>query len=149
MRANSVLTPSLFSLVLLFSASDVESKAQDRKFEAELIWGTDQAKPDAPDLKPVDPELVERLQKIFKWKHYYQVRKKDFIVAAKPKPGTLVVLSDKCEIEVTDKGMPMTEVKLFGEKKLVKTIKQAITQCLVIAGDDRNDTAWFVVLTPK
>lgn len=147
MRANSFFAHFLFGLFLIHGVAGAELKPGDRKFEAQLIWGTDKEKLNDPDLQPVDPDLVGRLQKVFKWKVYYRVKKVEFVVPAKG--NKTVELSPKCEIDVTDKGKPMTEVKLFGEKKLVKTIKQAVTQCLVIAGDDRNDTAWFVVLTPK
>lgn len=148
MRADSFFAPLLLGIVFTLGIESAEPKASDRKFEAQLIWGTEK-KSDDPKLKKVDSEVVAGLQKIFRWPHYYQVTNVTFVVLAKPKPGTRVKLSDKCEIEVSDKGKPMTEVKLFGEGKLVKTINQAIAQCLVIGGDVPNQTAWFVVLTPK
>ena len=147
MNANSVLSCLFLVFFLALDLNAAEAKAEDRKFEAQLIWGTDKEKPDDPKLKPVDPELVKRLQNVFKWKYYFQVNQVPFVVPAKK--AKKVELSDKCEVEVRDLGKPMTEVQLFGEKKLVKKITQAVAQCLVIAGDDRNDTAWFVVLTPK
>ncbi|MBM3837694.1 MAG: hypothetical protein FJ398_06975 [Verrucomicrobia bacterium] len=149
MRADLFFVPLFLGLVFTLGIESAEPKGGDRKFEAQLIWGTDKEKPDDPKLKKVDPELVAGLQKIFRWAHYYQVTNVTFVVPLKPKPGTRVKLSDKCDIEVSDKGKPMTEVKLFGEEKLVRTINQAIPQCLVIGGDVPNQTAWFVVLTPK
>ena len=148
MTANNVLSQLMLSLVLSLSVTPAESKAEDRRFEAQLIWGTDMEIPNDPKLKKVDPELVERFHKVLrKWRYYYQVEKKEFVVPAKK--TTTVKLSEKCELEVTDKGKPMTEIKLFGEKKLVKKVTQAVTQCLVIVGDDPNETFWYVVLTPK
>jgi len=40
-------------------------------------------------------------------------------------------------------------VKIFGEGKHLRTVRQPIPpgEMLVLAGDDKNDTAWFVVLT--
>lgn len=147
MIANTLLSNLLVGLVLSLGIGASESKAEDRKFEAQLIWGTDMESND-PKLKKVDPELVERLQKVLrKWKYYYEVEKKPFVVPTLK--TTTVKLSEKCELVVTDKGKPMTEIKLIGEKKLVKKVTQAVTQCLVIAGDDPNETFWYVVLTPK
>ncbi|MBI4664748.1 MAG: hypothetical protein HY735_38660 [Verrucomicrobia bacterium] len=147
MRTISVFVPLFLGLILPFEMIAAEPKVGERQFEAQLIWGTDKEKPGDPELKPVEPELVERLQKVFKWKYYYQVKRE--VITVPTKGAGKVTLSKKCEVEVRDLGKPMTEVKLFGEKKLVKRITQAVTQCLVMAGDDRNDTAWFVVLTPK
>jgi hypothetical protein len=120
--------------------------AADTCFEARLIWGTNDPETKDPDLKECDPKLVERLKKIFKWKHYHKVNAIEFCV---PQGGSKrIALSEKCEISVRDLNQPMVEVKLYGEGKLVKRITQAAIECLVIAGDDKNDTAWFVVLTP-
>ena len=147
MTAHSFLSRLLLGIILTLGASAAELKAEDRKFQAQLIWGTDMEKPDGPELKKVNAELGERLQKVFKWKFYFEVKDVKFVV---PEKGTKkVTLSKKCDIEVRDLGKPMVEAKLFGEGKLVKTVKQAAAQSLVIAGDDRNDTAWFVVLTPQ
>jgi len=61
-----------------------------------------------------------------------------------------VRMSEKCEIEVENLGDSTVEVKLFGEGKMVVRKKQALPtgELLVLAGEDKNDTAWFVVLTP-
>lgn len=147
MTAHPFLSRLLLGIILTLGVSAVGVKAEDRKFQAQLIWGTDMEKPDDPELKKVNAELVERLQKVFKWKLYYEVKEVKFAVSEKG--AKKVNLSKKCEIEVRDLGKPMIEAKLFGEGKLVKTIKQAAAQSLVIAGDDRNDTAWFVILTPQ
>lgn len=116
-------------------------------FNAKLIWSTDNPNVKDPKLKRVDPKLVERFKKVFKWKYYYKINEEDFCVPIKGQKK--ISLSKKCEIEVRDLGKPMIEVKLFGKGNLVKKIRQASVKCLVIAGDDKDDTAWFVVLIPK
>jgi len=116
-------------------------------FKAKLIWGTDSENKRDPKLKPVDAKLVAGFKKIFKWKHYYRVNEEEFCVPAGR--SKKIHLSEKCEIQVRDLGKPMVEVKLFGEGTLVKSITHAAVNCLVLAGDDKNDTAWFVVLIPK
>ena len=46
---------------------------------------------------------------------------------------------------------PKVEVKLIGEGKPVnKTVKSlSKTECLVLAGDDKDKSAWFIVITQK
>jgi hypothetical protein len=135
-----------------------EAQPGDLKFQVALIWGTNKENPTDPTLKEVDPKLKEGLQKIFKWKHYYEVKrdsnKEPFVVAKKGSSERK--LSEKCKIEARqidgrDSGKPMLEVKVIGEGNWVKTVRQPVVpkEYLTIAGDDKNDTAWFIVLTPK
>ena len=58
-------------------------------------------------------------------------------------------MSDHCEIEVDNFGNSSIEVKLYGKGKMVvkKTQKIKPGELLIFAGDDKNDTAWFVVLS--
>jgi hypothetical protein len=99
-----------------------------------------------PPLKEVDPQLAERLRKVFKWNHYYEIFRKEPVIVGNA--AEKVKLSPKCEIELRNIGMPMLEVKLFGEGKLVKTVKQGVTPDLVIGGDDpKNDSGWFIVIS--
>ncbi len=139
----------MFALALCFSVlSGFAAGPESRPcFNAKLIWGTDRPDIKNPKLQQVDPKLVERFKKVFKWKFYYKVKEEDFCVPIQGRKK--VSLSKKCEIQVRDLGKPMVEVKLFGEGNLVKKIRQAVVKCLVIAGDDKNDTAWFVVLIPQ
>jgi hypothetical protein len=99
-----------------------------------------------PPLKEVDAQLAERLRKVFKWKHYYEIFRKEPVTVGNA--AEKVKLSQKCEIELRNIGKPMLEVKLFGEGKLVKTVKQGVTPDLVIGGDDpKNDSGWFIVIS--
>jgi hypothetical protein len=43
------------------------------------------------------------------------------------------------------------EVELIGEGNFVVKRKQAmpLTDILILAGDDKNSTAWFVVIKPE
>jgi hypothetical protein len=140
---------SVFLLLLaLVSPSPSRATEGDIPFEVSLIWGTNDDKPDKPELKEIGPDLKKKLCAVFKWKNYFQVKKEPLTI---PKGGVnKVKLSDKCEVEIQDAGMPMIEVRLFGQGKLVKKVKQAVTpEELVLAGDDKNGSAWFVVVALK
>jgi hypothetical protein len=135
--------------LFLALASANSAVAADLQLKAKLVWGTDSDKPEDRGLKELDPKLTERLKGVFKWKNYFEVREQKFSVP--PGGPKKVEMSKKCEIEVQNLQKGGVEVKLFGEGKLLKTVKQVIPpgELLVLAGDDKNKTAWFVVLTTQ
>jgi hypothetical protein len=117
------------------------------KLKAVLIWGTDGDKPDDPTLKDLDEDVKKKLRKIFKWKEYHLVKVKN--VDLNPGESKKIDLSQKCSLECENKeGL---EVKLIGNGKLVKKVKQAMpmTDWLVLGGDDKDSNAWFVVIMPE
>jgi len=125
----------------------VKSAPADLTLQAQLVWGTNNDKPNDPKLKDVDPKVTDKLRGVFKWKNYFEVNRQKFTVTgAGPKR---VKMSDHCEIEVQNLGNSSVELKLYGQGKMVvkKTQKIKAGELLVLAGDDKNDTAWFVVLT--
>jgi hypothetical protein len=136
------------AVAFLFACSClVKTASTDLNLSAQLIWGTNNEKPDDPKLKEITPEVGEKLRGVFKWKNYFEVNRQNFKVSS---AGTKrVKMSEHCEIEVQNLGSSAVEVKLYGKGKLVVKKRQVIkpAELLVLAGDDKNDTAWFVVLT--
>jgi len=122
-----------------------ESKGE-LKFEVKLIWGTNGEKPPDKNLKEVEPRIKEALKRPFKWENYFEVTQKQLSVGSKMTQR--VRLSDKCEVEVQNLGNSSVRIKLLGEGKCVDTRTVPITpgKLITIAGEDKNDTAWFVVL---
>jgi len=122
---------------------------QDLALQAQLIWGTDHEKPAEKNLKPIDPEIDKRLRRIFKWQNYFEVSQTNFVVvAAKP---SVVDMSRECRIEVARQSGGEFEIQLFGKGKLVVRKRQRILpgETIVLAGDDKDYNAWFVILTPQ
>jgi hypothetical protein len=149
-----MINRTLFGIILgslFFSCALQTASAQPKKdelcFQVELIWGANEKQND-PKLTDVNPQLKERLQSIFKWNYYYKVNSDRVCVPVGDSKKHK--LSDKCDIELKDLGKPMLEVKLYGEGKLMSTVKKAVApNDLVLAGDDpKNKTAWFVVIKP-
>ena len=133
--------------MFLASSFLVRSGSADLNLHAQLVWGTNKEKPDDPKLKEVDAIVAEKLRKVFKWKNYFEVKRQNVtITAGTPKK---VTMSDECEIEIQNLGNASIEVKLYGRGKLAvrKTQKISPGELLVLAGDDKDDTAWFVVLS--
>jgi len=135
------------AVFFLAYACAVRSATADLNLRAQLVWGTNNDKPDDPKLTEVDQQVKEKLRGVFKWKNYFEVNRQSFtVIASAPKK---VRMSDLCEIEVQNLGNSSVELKLYGKGKMVvrKTQKIKSGELLVLAGDDKNDTAWFVVLS--
>ncbi len=137
----------LLCLGILCSAFSANA-GDDLNMKATLIWGTDDEKLSDANLKPVSPEMAKRFGGIFKWKHYYMVT--NMTAKISDKGAHKFVLSKKCEVEVANK-KDSYEAKLYGESKFLKEVKQPIKlgEEVVLAGDDKNATAWFVLLSPQ
>lgn len=135
-------------LVAFLALSPSDTVAAETKFQARLVWGTDEMKPENPNLKEIDAKTKEKLKAVFKWKNYFEVETQ--IVVVGPNELKKVKMSSKCEIEIQELGKDGFEVKLFGEGKLTKKVKQVFPtgDCLVLAGDDKNSNAWLVMLCP-
>lgn len=140
-------TASLLACAVLAFVGPVLAAAEGA-YHVQLIWGTDGERPKDKPLKDVDAKLLEKLKAVFKWKNYYEVDQKHFHL---PKQSSQKLkLSDKCEIEVQDLSNSRIEVRLFGEGKLVVKKAQAVVleEPIVLGGGGKDETAWFVVLTP-
>lgn len=140
-------------LPLLLFAGLTQASADDKpemKLEAILIWGTDGEKPEGKDLQDISEPLTSKFRKIFKWRNYYEVKRTPFALK-KGEPPQTVKLSDKSSVIIgyNDKGA--MEVELIGEGKSVTKTRQTmpLNDILVLAGDDKNATAWFVVIKPQ
>lgn len=120
--------------------------AANLKLEATLIWGTDDPKSPNPKHKPMDNEMAEKLRKVFKWKNYFVVNRLEKTVPSRG--SNRFVLSDKCTIEITELEGPQVEVRLIGEGKEVHKAKKGLIrgEWFTYAGDDKNNTAWFVII---
>lgn len=145
----AVILPAL----LLVGAHAQAANASDKpemNLEAILIWGTDGEKPEGKNLKDIDEHFTEKFRKIFKWRNYYEVKRSPFLLK-QGEPAQTVKLSDKCSVIVGYNDQGGMEVELIGEGKSVTKTRQTmpLKDILVLAGDDKNATAWFVVIKPR
>ena len=143
------LSALIVAFAVALSIFPADTGKPEQKLAAVLIWGTDGGKPEDKDLKEVDPALREKFQNIFKWKNYYEVSRTNFVVKV-GQPRHLK-LSKKCEVKINQTQNEGMDVELFGETKSVYKGKTSmpLKDILVLAGPDKNATAWFVVLQPE
>lgn len=149
MRANhkSLVLFWLIALALpLLSIS--QAQAGDRKFEAQLIWATNEKQAADSKHKQVEPEIRERLGKLpLKWENYFEVNRQQICV---DKGGTnKVCMSSKCTLEVNMKDAKKVEVLLMGKDGKVlsrQTQPLAKGELLILGGEAPNSTAWLVTV---
>jgi hypothetical protein len=144
-----ILLGSLLSLISLGGAA---VHAAEVNLKAQLIWGTDGDKPPAASYKEVEGAIKKKLCRVFKWKNYFEISQQPAAITSTA--SKRLKMSPRCEVEVRFVDDTTLEIKLFGEGKLTKTVRQplkSLTQggIAVIAGDakDNVDDAWFVVFS--
>src|SRR4051812_34974246 len=97
----AIIFYAVSSHVISAEPNKPDPKAPEMKYQAILVWGTDEDKPPDKNLKDIDPSLhgpVEKLKKWLKWKNYYEVNRKEFTIRAGE--NKRLKLSDKCELQV-------------------------------------------------
>ena len=118
------------------------------KFQAFLLWGTDDSKPpEGKAYRPVSPEISQKLKDLpLKWAHWFEVNRVDFAVPAGATKE--VPVSEKCKLIVKRLADSELEVSLVGKGKEVVKRKQLLPrgEMLVLGGNAPNSTAWLVVL---
>jgi len=142
----SFLIGSLLIIGVLAGAQ-TRLHAADMKLEAQLLWGTDDAKSPNPKHKPVEADLKKKLKQLpLKWSNYFEETRKTFTVPQGD--ARRIILSDLCEIEVKNLDGSKVDVIQFGRGKKVFTRTQALPkgEMLVLGGNAPDATAWLVVL---
>jgi len=149
LRSNSI--PAWFwALVLgVFIGSVDAATAGEAKFEAQLVWATNDDKLPGNDYKPVDEETRKKLESLgLKWKHFYTVKKKEF--ETKNGESGKVELSEKSAITVKLLPEKKVEVVFFGKKgeECSRRNQPLKTGGILCFGGDvpENASAWLVAL---
>lgn len=133
--------------VLCFGSIRISAaEASGVRVEAILVWATHTAKTNDASLKELEPQLIKKLRKTYKWDLYYEVRRKEATVPAKEL--TKVPISEKCTLEIKNLGEERFEVHLIGKGKPVSRTVDSLAHghIIILGGDDKNDTAWLIVI---
>lgn len=141
------------TLTALFpwSAAAEEGNTDNAKYEfrAQLIWASNDNL-DSSDLKPLDTNTTDKLRKVFKWQNYWEINRK--YVELMSDGREIAKISSDCELslkKIKSDDESKIEVVLFGKQNPIvkKTQPIHMDECLVLAGPDKDGTAWFVILT--
>ena len=151
MRAKLIPATGLLwfsAALLLLACGEQHTQAADMKFQAFLLWGTDDSKlPEGKPYKPIEPDISQKLKTLpLKWTNWFEVNRVAFAV---PQGATKEVpMSEKCQVKVKQVSGSEVEVSLIGKGKEVVKRKQSLPkgEMLVLGGNAPNSTAWLVLL---
>ena len=129
--------------------------AADATYRIQLVWGTDEARPEGKDLKPLDPAISSRLRQL-RFKNYFVTKTET--TPADTKEHRRVTLSERCAVDLKEVGGGKLEVRMFSlksgsEPKQVAGRTIGIDQLrkgemMIYAGDskDRWEDCWLVIV---
>jgi hypothetical protein len=134
------------AVVLSLLIAMMSARAADMKLEAKLIWGSNDPTNKVQHTVIKDPKLSSDLHRIFKWDNYYEINTKQIAVA--PNKTEILQMSEKCKLELKNLGSNWLEVNCIGKGKQVSKGKHSLApgKWFTLAGNDKNNTAWFVVM---
>jgi hypothetical protein len=134
--------------LVLLAAGQITARAAEMKFQAVLLWGTDDVKPPVgKTYKLADLEIRQKLKDLpLKWTNWFEVNRKAFAVLEGA--AQRVAVSAKCQLNVRRVADYDVEVTLIGKGKEVVRRRQSLPkgEMLVLGGNAPNSTAWLVVL---
>ena len=90
---------------------------------------------------------ADKLKNVFTWKHYFEVNRiTETIPSRKTKQFKM---SPKCTVEVEELAGPQVAVTLIGEGKPVNKTTYPLKKggSINIAGEGKDGSAWFVLIT--
>jgi hypothetical protein len=132
--------------VLFIGVARLSAAESGIRVEAILVWATQVAKTNDASLKDLEPQLTKKLRKAYKWDLYYEVRRKEVTVSGKD--VTKIPISEKCLLDIKHLGEHRFEVHLTGKGKPVSRSVESLANghLMIVGGDDKNDTAWLIVI---
>ena len=114
------------------------------EYEVRLIWANNEETSPDPTHKKLDTNLTAWLKKSFRWSSYYEVNKTVLAIPASQMKEAK--LSDVCTVKVKNLGDSRLELELWGKGKRVSKTIEKLDKWIILAGEDKNETAWFVVI---
>ena len=134
----------LVALLLLVSGGFVAAQADSITVQARLVHGTSKEQKGKME---VPAAIKEKLARVFKWMHYYQLNSKRLNIAdATTKSAKL---SKTASIKVTNRKNGKIAVSLYSKGKMLVQKTQSLRpgSYMVLAGNAGTDSAWFIVLS--
>ena len=135
---------TIFVAMLLLSGGFVAAQADPITVQARLVHGTSKEQKGKME---VPATIKEKLARVFKWMHYYQLNSKQLNIAdATTKSAKL---SKTASIKVTNRKNGKIAVSLYSKGKMLVQKTQTLRpgSYMVLAGNAGTDSAWFIVLS--
>ena len=118
--------------------------AADLTLEARLVWGANDSQ--IASYKPAEDGLSAKLHRIYKWNNYFEITNQ--VRSIPVNQSRDFKMSDRCVLKIKNLGDSRIEVSCIGQGKEVSKGSHTLAPAkwLVIGGNAKNDTAWFVGL---
>lgn len=114
-------------------------------FYIQLIRGSNDPKPPVANAKLIGPKLTQRLNPIFKWTNYWEVKRET--IELEPGKRVRKTLAPERDVELELAGEQQMVVRIYKEGKAVREVHQSTESRFIIAGGDKDsDQSWFVVV---
>jgi hypothetical protein len=114
-------------------------------FYLQTIHGNDDDAPPTPDAKPIGPKLNEKLRSVWKWKHYWELKRDSAVVKPGQRVRKRMSAEREVEIELTD--LRTMTARIYFNGRLTRSRNQPAEGAFCIAGgDEGKDQSWFIVV---
>jgi hypothetical protein len=114
-------------------------------FYVQIIRGANDEKPAGADWKAVGPTLKKALSAVFRWKHYWEVKRFELSVR-KGKPAKVRLNPDR-ELEIHMLTDSQAELRLFFHGKATRKMRLSVRCPMsIMGGDMTGKQGWFVVV---
>jgi methionine-rich copper-binding protein CopC len=135
---------TIFVALLLLSGGFVAAQADPITVQARLVHGTSKEQKGKME---VPAAIKEKLARVFKWMHYYQLNSKQLNIADVTTKSAK--LSKTASIKVTNRKNGKIAVSLYSKGKMLVQKTQTLRpgSYMVLAGNAGTDSAWFIVLS--
>jgi hypothetical protein len=111
----------------------------------QLVRGNNDAPPPAKDAKPIGPKLATRFRAVFRWDHYWEIKRVEVSLA--PGQTTRVRLSAEREVEIAMTREGKRIVTAYEDKKPVASVTRPVGEGMTICGGERDPkSSWFLVV---
>ncbi|HXR07878.1 MAG TPA: hypothetical protein VN765_11150 [Candidatus Acidoferrum sp.] len=114
-------------------------------FYLQTIHGNDEDRPPTPEARPIGAKLDHRLRSVWKWKHYWEL-KRDLAVV---KPGQRVRrrMSAEREVELELADLRSMTARIYFNGRLTRSRTQPAEGAFyIVGGDEGQDQSWFIVV---
>jgi hypothetical protein len=135
-----------FLLVVLCSFGAAAQPNNSVTYFVQLVVGTNREKPpEGAKWNKIGPSLQRELSPVFRWSNYWEVNRQKAEVA--PRSVSRLRLNEARELEIRISPDGQVELQLFRDGKVVRKMKDIVSNRRLIMGGDRNkEEAWFVII---
>ena len=132
------------ALLLFVSSGYVTAQADSITVQARLVHGTSKEQKGKME---VPAAIKKKLARVFKWMHYYQLSSRQLNIDDATTQSAK--LSRAATIKVTNRKNGKVAVSLYSKGKMLVQKTQSLKpgQHMVLAGNTKSDSAWFIVLS--